>query len=140
MSRGGVAMACEDLDPVRSKDEARRRGKVGGIKSGESRRRKRDMRETFSALLDMPLSPGKLSDAKTISGLTGKNVTVAQAIALQMTRKAMEGDVRAAQFVRDTSGQAPTTQVEVSAPASEAAAAFRDELSRAMGADSNAES
>ena len=41
------------LKPVRTKEEARERGRNGGIKSGEARRAKKNMRETAKALMAM---------------------------------------------------------------------------------------
>ena len=76
----------------------------------------------------MPMKLGKLSEASTIAGLTGKNVTASEAMALAMLTQALEGDVRAAEFVRDSSGQKPVQQMEVSANAKEASAAFKSLL------------
>lgn len=42
----------ENLQPVRTKDEARERGQRGGIASGKARREKRTMIETLKAMLD----------------------------------------------------------------------------------------
>mgnify|MGYP001240329708 CR=1 FL=1 len=41
----------ENLKPVRTKNEARERGRNGGKKSGEVRRRKADFRKTLNLLL-----------------------------------------------------------------------------------------
>ena len=46
-------MAQKDLKPVRTKEEAKVRGRNGGIKSGEVRRAKKTMRETAKALMSM---------------------------------------------------------------------------------------
>ena len=43
----------KNLDPVKTKEEARRRGRNGGIKSGEVRRAKKEARESIRYLLDM---------------------------------------------------------------------------------------
>ena len=37
----------ENLDPVRTKEEARKRGRNGGIKSGEARRKKKLMTDAY---------------------------------------------------------------------------------------------
>ena len=44
-----------NLIPPRSKDEARTRGKNGGIASGKARREKKALRETMQELLTMKL-------------------------------------------------------------------------------------
>lgn len=102
------------------RESARRAGKA----SAEARRRKRDMRETFRDLLDMPLKEGDLDEVTALAGANRKNVTVGEAIALIMANKAIKGDVRAAEFVRDTSGQRPTSSFQVTAESKEASAEF----------------
>lgn len=114
----------DNLRPVRTTEEARARGRRGGRASGRARRAKRDMRETFRELLDMPLKPGGMTAFGTMEGAEGKNMTVGEAIAMRMLREAMGGDVRAAEFVRDTSGQRPSQSVEVRATSQDAADAF----------------
>lgn len=129
-------MAGRDNLRVPTPDEARANGRKGGRASGRARRARRDMRETFRELLEMPLKPGGMTGFGTMEGAEGKNMTVGEAIAMRMIRDAMDGDVRAAEFVRDTSGQRPSQSVEVKAPTREAADAFaalvdevRDEVS-----------
>lgn len=61
-------------------------------------------RKTFSEALDIGLRK------KSESGLS-----FLEAITLSMMRKAADGDVKAAQFVRDTIGEMPTTKTEISA-------------------------
>ena len=50
---GETDVAQKDLKPVRTKEEAKERGRAGGIKSGEVRRAKKSMRETAKALMSM---------------------------------------------------------------------------------------
>lgn len=42
MKGSEIDVSVENLKPVRSKEEARERGRAGGIKSGEARRRKKE--------------------------------------------------------------------------------------------------
>ena len=44
---------------------------------------------------------------------TGEKVTCREAMLSAMVKKAIGGDVKACQFVRDTSGEAPVTKTEV---------------------------
>ena len=53
--------APENLDPVRTKEEAKKRGRNGGIKSGEARRNKRDAKNAMNLLLNMA-AKGQLKD------------------------------------------------------------------------------
>lgn len=107
----------ENLKPVRTKSEARERGKKGGIASGEKRREKKAMKETLETLLQMPLKSGKavdLDEIKDIAALKGKNITVQEAIMLAQIQKAIKGDTKAAEYVRDTSGNKLKEGVELS--------------------------
>lgn len=61
-------------------------------------------RKTFSEALDIGLRK------KSESGLS-----FLEAITLSMMRKAADGDVKAAQFVRDTIGEMPTAKTEITA-------------------------
>lgn len=58
----------KNLKPVRSKREARERGKKGGIKSGETRRRKAALRNTMDRLLTMQAEVEGLSDVLRADG------------------------------------------------------------------------
>lgn len=68
-----------NLKPVQTKDEARERGKAGGIASGAARRKKRDLRIALLALMD-----------EKVGGKTG-----IERIAAALFQKALEGDVKA---------------------------------------------
>jgi hypothetical protein len=95
-------------------EERRECGSRGGTKSGETRRRKRAMKETLEVLLSMPMKNGKIADIegiKNFADLKGKNINVQEAMVISMIQKAMKGDVKAAEFVRDTSGQKPADTV-----------------------------
>lgn len=106
----------QNLDPVQSKDEARKRGRAGGIASGKARREKKKMRETLEILLSMPMKNGKFADVESIrnfAALKGKNISVQDAIMIAQIQKAMKGDTKAAEYVRDTIGQKPVDSVDM---------------------------
>lgn len=97
-------------------ENAKELGRIGGKKSGEAKRRKKDMREALEIILDMPLKSGKVSDVEQIRNFAetkGKNLSVGQALILVQVKKALNGDLTSAQFIRDTSGQKPSDQVQV---------------------------
>lgn len=90
-------MANENnLNPVRSENEAREKGKKGGIASGEARRKKKTIRET----LEMMLS-GKMPDGATRQ----------DAIVVALLEKALSGDVRAFEAIRDSIGEKPVNAI-----------------------------
>lgn len=94
----------QNLKPLneQSKSKARELGAKGGIKSGETRRRKRDLKLAMQALLEADVKDKK----------TGETMSGAEAIAMAQYRKALKGDAKAFELVRDTSGQKPVEKVE----------------------------
>lgn len=74
----------------------------GGIKSGETRRRKRLLREALEALLEQEYHT---SDGRTVAG--------DEAISIKLMQNALNGDNRAFEIIRDTIGQKPVDRVEV---------------------------
>ena len=74
----------------------------GGQKSAETRRRKRDIRLALEALLE-----------KEYKGKDGKLLTGAEAIAVKQMEKALKGDTKAFEVVRDSAGQKPVEKVVV---------------------------
>ena len=82
-----------------SQEEAKR----GGIASGEARRRKRDLRMALEALLE-----------KDITDKSGRTMSGAEALAIKQFEKALKGDTRAFETVRDTAGQKPIDKVQIS--------------------------
>lgn len=98
-----------------SASEARSRGKKGGIASGKARREKKLFRETLEAILGMPMKDGKdiaVEDIKSFAAIKGQNISVREAILIAQIQKAMKGDTRAAEYVRDTIGENPSVKVE----------------------------
>ena len=90
-------------------------GKKGGIASGESKRKKKAMKDRLEILLNMPMKPGREADIESIknfAALKGKNITVQDALVIAQIQKALKGDTTAAAFVRDTAGQNPTARIE----------------------------
>ena len=100
----------------RTKAEQREIARAGGIASGKARREKKKMRETLEILLSMPMKNGKFTDVDSIrnfAALKGKNISVQDAIMIAQIQKAMKGDTKAAEYVRDTIGQKPVDSVDM---------------------------
>ena len=87
----------------RTTDEQREIAQAGGKASGEARRRKRDIRLALEALLERGI---QASDGTILAG--------AEAIAVKQFEKALQGDTKAFEVVRDTVGQKPTEKVDLS--------------------------
>ena len=83
----------ENLRPVLSKDEARERGRKGGLASGEARRKRKTLKEELLLMLS--------------EGETQQSVTLA------LIEKAMSGDTKAFEVIRDTIGEKPVDKVMI---------------------------
>jgi hypothetical protein len=97
----------KNLRRVRNKTEARERGKVGGVKSGESRRRRKTLRDTMELLLSAPLTEEETAEI-TASGLDTKDIDRRAVLAVGLYKKAAAGDVRAYSLIAEILGE--TTQ------------------------------
>ena len=90
----------KNLKPVRTKKEARERGARGGKKSGEAKRKKKLLKECLDELL-----------AKEWENRNGEKMAGSEAISIALFRKALAGDMKAFEIVRDTAGQKPIDKV-----------------------------
>lgn len=100
-----MARNKDNLKPLTT-EKAREIGAKGGKASVEARRKKRDLRLALEALLE--------SDVKK-KNLSGKeqDMSVAEAISLEQVRKALKGDSKAYEIIRDSSGQKPIDKIQV---------------------------
>ena len=83
----------QNLKPVTSKKEARERGRKGGLASGEARRKRTTLKEE----LLLTLSEGETQ----------------QSVTLALIEKAMSGDTKAFEVIRDTIGEKPVDKVMI---------------------------
>ena len=91
-------------------------GRKGAEKANETKRKRKEMRETLDILLNMPLKKGKVYSAeeiKSFADLKGKNITIDQAVMVCLVQKALKGDLNAITMVRDTVGEKPTDKMEI---------------------------
>lgn len=96
-----------------SHDEAVKNGKKGGVASGSARRRKKTMRQTLNAMLGAGLDVSEQEFVEKVTprllalGINVENATYQDVLLAGMMLKAIRGDVRAAEFIRDTGGDNP---------------------------------
>lgn len=93
-------------------------GRKGGIASGEAKRRKKEARAIIEVFLTMPVKKGKLADIESIRNLMelkGKNITVDEAMHLQLVQRALKGDLKAIEMVLDLCGEKPSEKIDVNA-------------------------
>ena len=86
----------QNLKPVQSTKEARERGRNGGIKSGEARRKKRDMKAELLLVLDEPIKDKK-----------GHKLPPRRAISLTLLKRALDGDLKAIKLILEIIGELP---------------------------------
>jgi len=101
----------QNLQPVKTKEEARIRGRNGGIKSGEVRRQKKTMRETLENALKIELTKEKLEELGADIGLMNGETSVLSAIVASTIREAIGGDSKSIQFIRDSIGEKPIDEM-----------------------------
>jgi len=109
--KGSNPNSKKNLMLVKTSEEARERGRKGGIKSGEVRKAKKTMRETLQDALKIELSPEKLEELGAEVGLMNGDTTVLSAIIASTIREAINGDTKAIQFVRDSIGEKPIDEM-----------------------------
>ena len=111
---------CKTLDE-RTKEEAAKIQTEGRAKGHESARKRQTIREICEYMLALPLSDrGAVTDEKAqqmveqIQEATGRKPTLYEAITAAQVAAAMDGNTKAAAFVRDSVGDKPVEQVQVS--------------------------
>ena len=101
---------CSKLSP----EEHKAISSKGGINSGISKRKKRDMREQMKCLLELTYSKDKANEILegNIDLLEG-DYSVSNVLNLKMIQEAAEGNGKAYEIVRDTAGYKPAEQVQM---------------------------
>ena len=120
-----------DQTPEQRKAAASKAGKAAAKK----RREKKQMQEIAKIVLHMPFegTDAQLDDLEGLSfeDYPDRKLTVSEISILKVAKKAMRGDIAAIQFLRDTAGEKPVEQIEVSADIGAAC----DEIGKLIEAD-----
>ena len=98
----------EDLRPVSSKEEARERGRKGGLASGEARRKRKTLKEELLLMLE--------------------DEDVQKSVAVALIQEAQSGNVKAFGMLRDTIGEAPVEKVQTTQTVVDMSAFSTDEI------------
>lgn len=102
----------QNLVPFKSTSEARDRGRAGGKKSGEARRRKKTIKDTINLLLTMPVFNDKMKKQMVELGYTDEELTNQTALVLAIYKRALSGDVNAFNTIADRSGEVIKQKIE----------------------------
>ena len=96
--------------------EVRRKGQLA---QAEKRHRKKALNDILDAILAMKCDTSALTDdyitetAQKLAAEKGESITRYEAIALSQIKRAIDGDTKAATFVRDSAGDKPLDRSEV---------------------------
>lgn len=91
----------ENLKPFKSEEEAREKGRKGGIRSGEVRKEKRKMREMLDYLLAQERKNSK-----------GETTTTLEEMSVSLCDRAIAGSEKAYELIAKLTGEL-TNQVEL---------------------------
>lgn len=93
----------------RSKNEARETGRKGGLKSGETRRRNRDIKKIVAAFLQAA-PDAATAERLAVMGIEDADITNKAGMVLAMYDAAMKGNVKAFETLMKYSGEDPEQQ------------------------------
>ena len=125
------------------RDQTAEQRKAAASKAGKAaakkRREKKQTQEIAKIVLHMPFegTDAQLDDLEGLSfeDYPDRKLTVSEISILKVAKKAMRGDIAAIQFLRDTAGEKPVEQIEVSADIGAAC----DEIGKLIEAKRNAD-
>lgn len=100
----------QNLKPF-TKENAAEMGRKGGAASQKVQKKKKKLKQCLAAILE--LEPSDKNKEKLINmGLEDDELSNQMLLAATMFNKATRGDVRAAEFIRDLTGQQPVTSLD----------------------------
>lgn len=89
----------------RTTSEQREIAQKGGIASGESRRRRKLLKDSMNALLELPVSSTREYNALIKMGIDIEDIDNSQLIVLALFNRAKSGDVTAIKELRNLIGE-----------------------------------
>lgn len=90
------------FDSNQSREQAKKNGRKGGIKSGQVKRERKTMKEMLNYLLQQDIIDKKGNKKNTL-----------EAVMVAQIREALKGNTKAIQFIRDTIGEMPIAKQEI---------------------------
>ena len=100
----------QNLKPVRTKREARERGRNGGKASGAVRRRKADFRRTLNMLLTAEIDS---EEWKPVLEALGIECTLESALNMAMIKEGLSGNVKAYEAIAKYAGQSDKSDEDI---------------------------
>ena len=108
-----MAKGHENLKPLtqRTKEEQREICSKGGKASVAARRRKKNMREIFRMLKDLPVNDAKMKAQLKASGIKEGDATYSAALAFSAMYHAMRGNSQMMRLVFEMMGESPDIRI-----------------------------
>lgn len=106
------ATGIDNLRPVRTKAEARARGRNGGIASGKARAKKKTSREIVEMLDKLPVTGGNKEALKSL-GIPEDDLTQLTLRLVALHKKALSGDTAANELILKIKGESPTQTLNI---------------------------
>lgn len=100
----------QNLKPVRTKREARERGRNGGKASGAVRRRKADFRRTLNMFLTAEIDR---EEWKPVLEALGVECTLESALNMAMIKEGLSGNVKAYEAIAKYAGQSDKSDEDI---------------------------
>lgn len=103
----------QNLKPIHelSTEEAKRRGRKGGKKSGEVRRKKRQMKDCMNLLLELPVTSTKDFNKLSRMGIPVEEIDNKMMLVVSLFNRAVTlGDVAAVKEIRNIIGDDAASQ------------------------------
>ena len=117
-------MPCPENITKLTHEQLSEYGRRGNIKSHETKRRKKAMKEELLLILSLPVKRSvgtaakkllTVDKAKALADFSSQNTTVQTQILLKLTQMAMSGNIKAMQLIMELSGEANQKTVDTSA-------------------------
>ncbi|WP_286144713.1 KGG domain-containing protein [Bacteroides caecimuris] len=94
-----------------STDEARKIGKKGGKASGETRRKKKSMKQAMDYLLSLPVIDENMETLEQL-GIDADDADNQMLVVAKAFQKAIKGNVDAMKFIASITGSVPMNEAE----------------------------
>ena len=99
----------------RTPSQRRENARKAGIASGKARAEKKKLKDIARIMLEMEIGEGKKANiemTKHVNTLTDKKMTVAEAMMMVQVQKALKGNHKAFEVLRDLIGENPNNKQE----------------------------
>jgi len=94
-------------------EEHRTIAKKGGVASGKARAAKKTFKEQLDILMSLPLKNDNIKARLRELGIEDDEITNQMAMNVVMFQEALKGNTKAFELIRDTKGEKPIEQVQV---------------------------